>query len=140
VSDVESSVQNSQVSSAREDSKYLPRESAASVTLQRRLEGELAAKMKRLEELMLNERELQQTINQLKNELERRQDEAPSKAKQIEAEVSHKFEKEVEYYKQETEKFIVENTQLKKELVTKSFEIEELKRAADYSEQQLRYR
>jgi len=136
----ESSVQDSQVSSAQDDSKYLPRESAASATLQRRLESELSARVKRIEELTLNERELQQTIHQLKSELERRQDEAPGKAKQIEAEVAHQFQKEVEYYKQETEKFISENTQLKKELVTKSFQIQELQRTADFAEQQLRYR
>lgn len=124
VSDAESSVQDSRMSSAREDSKYMPRESAASISLQRRLEGELSAKMKRIEELMLSERELQQTINQLKGELERRQDEAPNKAKQIEAEVANKFEKEIDFYKHETERFITENTVLKKELVTKSFEIE----------------
>lgn len=140
VSEDESSVRESKVSSAQEDSKYIQRESAVSANLQRRLENELSAKMKRIEELMLSERELQQTVTQLKSELERRQDEAPGKAKQIEAEVAHKFEKEVDYYKQETERFIAENTQLKKDLVTKTFEVEELRRTADYAEQQLRYR
>jgi hypothetical protein len=47
--------------------------------------------MKRIEELLLSERGLQQTVHQLKAELERRQDEIPSKAKQIEAEINHKF-------------------------------------------------
>ena len=39
VSDVESSVQDSHISSAKEDSKYQQRESAASFSLQRRLES-----------------------------------------------------------------------------------------------------
>jgi hypothetical protein len=91
VSNVESSIQDSHSHSIHESSKYLLRESAARITLQKRLESELSSKLKRVEELLLSERELQQTVHQLKAELERRQDEVPSKAKQIQAEITYKF-------------------------------------------------
>lgn len=44
------------------------------------------------------------------------------------------------FFKKETERFIAENTQLKKDLVTKGFEAEELRRTLRQSEDQLRFR
>lgn len=140
VSDVSSSVRESQQSSVQEDLKYQSRESAASANMQRRWETELASRAKRIEELLLSERELQQTVQQLRTEIERRQDEVPNKARQIEAEVTQKYEKEISFYRHETERFIAENTQLKKDLVSRGFEIEELKRSVYQAEEQLRFR